>query len=123
VYYFCQMESNSRNIRRVGNQFVGITYNVTTKVDWLVHDAWLKWMIEVHIPNVISTGCFDKHTLVRILETDESEGATYAVQYHTDVIERYHEYIGSHSSALRKEVMDKWGARIISFHTLMGTVQ
>eukprot|EP01035_Chromulina_nebulosa_P051609 gene51609-70282_t len=75
------MESNGRSNRNLGKSYPSIIYNITTKVDWLVHDAWLRWMLDVHIPEVLGTGCFEKHLLVRILETDETEGPTYAVQY------------------------------------------
>lgn len=35
-----------------------ILYNVTVKIDLDVHDLWLRWMKEEHIPRVMETGCF-----------------------------------------------------------------
>ncbi len=35
-----------------------IIYNVTVKIDLDVHDLWLKWMKEEHIPRVMETACF-----------------------------------------------------------------
>ena len=31
-------------------------YNVTTNIDESVHDEWLHWMKEIHIPDVLATG-------------------------------------------------------------------
>lgn len=99
-----------------------LIYNVTTKVDWLVHDAWLKWMQEVHIPEVMATGCFEKQQLVRLLDTDETEGATYAVQYYAASNADYNRYMDVFAPALRQQVLDKWRERVIAFRTLMQVV-
>ncbi len=48
-------------------------YNVTTHVHWSIHEAWVQWMQQQHIPAVIATGCFEKHQMVRVLETDDTE--------------------------------------------------
>ena len=33
-------------------------YNVTTNIEEASHDSWVKWMKEIHIPEVLSTGKF-----------------------------------------------------------------
>lgn len=99
-----------------------LIYNVTTKVDWLIHDQWLKWMQTVHVPEVMATGCFQQHQMVRILETDETEGATYAVQYYAATEGDYHRYLALFAPALRQQMLEKWRERVISFRTLMQVV-
>ena len=56
-------------------------YNVTVKVDWSIHEAWVQWMLNEHMPEMIKTGCYTDSKLLRLLETDEKEGPTYAAQY------------------------------------------
>lgn len=97
-------------------------YNITTKVDWSIHDAWLKWMAETSMPLVLESGCFDKHQFVRVLDTDETEGPTYAIQYYTSTMARYNHYINAHAPGLRKATFEKWGDRVISFRSLMEIV-
>jgi hypothetical protein len=97
-------------------------YNVTIKIDASIHDQWVSWMKEEHIPAVMNTGCFEKFVFVRILETDESEGPTYAVQYHALSRAQYNRYIELHAPRLRKEGIDRWGERFIAFRTLMEIV-
>jgi len=97
-------------------------YNVTTQLTWVVQKEWLQWMQETHIPQVVATGCFTHHRMVRVLEIDESEGPTYAVQYFTDTLEDYQRYITKYAPGLRLEGQKKWGERCISFRSLMEVV-
>ena len=61
-----------------------LIYNVTVKVNWAIHDAWLIWMQHEHMQDVVATGCFTHSQLIRLLETDEEDGPTYAAQYYTE---------------------------------------
>jgi hypothetical protein len=97
-------------------------YNVTTQLAWNIHDAWKTWMLRDHIPEVVATGCFTHHRMVRVLEIDESEGPTYAVQYFTDSLEDYRRYITRFAPALRLASQKKWGESCISFRSLMEVV-
>ena len=56
-----------------------ILYNVTVSlVDQSIHQDWLKWMKEIHIPEVMDTGYFLDNKICRLLVEDE---ITYAIQY------------------------------------------
>ena len=97
-------------------------YNVTTKVNWAVHEAWVKWMKEKHLPEVMNSGCFTQMRFVRLLETDEAEGPTYAAQFHAESLEQYNAYLEQHAPTLRKDVLARWGDNFISFRSLMQVV-
>ncbi len=49
-------------------------YNVTVKIDKNIHREWLEWMQQIHIPEVMQTGCFAANRFLRLLESDESGG-------------------------------------------------
>ena len=98
-------------------------YNVTVKVDWSIHEAWVPWMLNEHIHEMIKTGCFTDAKLLLLLETDEKEGPTYATQYFDDRKSDYNRYIENHSAAIRKKYFDTWGDRFIAFRSLMQIVQ
>jgi hypothetical protein len=70
-----------------------IIYNVTTKTDWSIHAEWLQWMQEEHIPGILGTGLFQDCRIMRLLEVDETEGPTYAIQYQASGREDYDHYI------------------------------
>ena len=97
-------------------------YNVTTKVSWRIHEDWVSWMKEKHLSDVMNTGCFSDVRFVRLLDTDESDGPTYAAQFHADTREQYDTYIEKYAPAMRQDVIDNWGDQFISFRTLMQVV-
>jgi len=99
-----------------------IIYNVTVKVESSIADNWLTWLKEEHIPDVINTGCFTHATILRLLETDDADGPTYAVQYHAQNHTHYNRYIENFSDEIRKKGIDKWGNHFIAFRTLMQVV-
>ena len=70
----------------------------------------------------MATGCFTKFQFVRVLETDETEGVTYAAQYYAESKADYNRYIEIHAAALRADAMNTWGNQFIGFRSLMQVV-
>lgn len=99
-----------------------LIYNVTTKVAHPVAASWLRWMREEHIPELVQTGCFSHAVILHLLENDDEEGQTYAVQYHTAGREDYQRYLDQFAETMRKKAIDKWKDQVISFRTLMQVV-
>ena len=98
-------------------------YNVTVKIDWSIHDAWVKWMLGEHFTEMMNTGCFTQSQLLRLLDTDETEGPTYVAQYFADAKADYDRYISIYSPDIRKKYSEKWGDCFVAFRTLMQTVE
>jgi hypothetical protein len=99
-----------------------IIYNVTVKVENSIADDWVKWIMEEHIPEIINTGCFQKGSLLRLLECDDSEGPTYAVQYFAESKSQYNTYISQFSEKMRQKGFEKWGNKFIAFRSVMQVV-
>ena len=97
-------------------------YNVTLKVTWAIHDEWLQWMIDKHMPEVMASGCFTGNQLVKLLEQDEQEGPTYAAQYYAACFEDYERYIEQFSQPLREDGFKRWGNNFIAFRSIMQIV-
>ena len=100
-----------------------LIYNVTAKVDWSIHDEWVKWMLNEHLPEMVNTGCFMNSKLLRLLEVDENEGPTYAAQYFAGNKVDYDRYIKEYAGSVRKKYTEKWGDRVIAFRTVMQVVE
>lgn len=98
-------------------------YNVTTKIDWSIHDEWVLWMKNIHMPELVATGCFTHTQLVRLLDTDEQDGPTYAAQYFAKNKSDYNRYIEKYADSYRKKIYDQWGDQLASFRSLMQIVQ
>jgi hypothetical protein len=99
-----------------------IIYNVTIKVQASIHQQWLIWIKAEHIPAILNTGCFSHSTILQLLETDESEGPTYALQFHSESKAQYNRYLELFSNELRKKSYEKWGDQFIAFSSVMQVV-
>src|ERR1700749_1843125 len=100
-----------------------IIYNVTIKVHDSIKREWLIWLKEEHIPEVINTGCFTDATILHLLEVDDSEGPTYAIQYKAESKAIYNQYIEKFAGIMRQKSFDKWGDKFIAFRSVMQVVQ
>ena len=98
-------------------------YNVTIKIDAGIANDWLQWMQQTHIPEVINTGCFTHAVTLLLLEVDDEEGPTYAIQYHAESKANYNRYIDKFAGEMRQKVFDKWGNQFIAFRSLMQVVE
>ena len=99
-----------------------IIYNTTVQVAGPIAEAWISWLKEVHIPAIMKTGCFTHHTIVRLLEIDESEGPTYAIQYSAESKADYNRYIALHASGFQKQSREQWGDGYVAFSSVMQVV-
>jgi len=96
-------------------------YNVTISIDTSVHDEWLKWMQDTHIPDVMKTGCFIDNRMLKVLYV-EDEGITYSVQYTFLNMSDIEEYKAKHGPRLQKDTMDKFKDKFVAFRTLLEIV-
>jgi len=100
-----------------------IIYNITTKVHYSIDQQWLGWQQEIFIPAMMATGFFSSHRFLRLLDQDDSEGNTYAVQYTVDNQEQYNQFMLQQATALRGMAAAAWGERVISFHSALEVIQ
>lgn len=92
-------------------------YNVTTNIDETAHINWLKWMKEVHIPDVLATGKFLSAKICKVLIEEEMGGVTYSVQFTTVNKERLLAYYKEDAPKLRNEAIRKFPNKFVSFRT------
>ncbi|MEO6316842.1 MAG: DUF4286 family protein [Chitinophagaceae bacterium] len=100
-----------------------IVYNVTTKVHASVDLAWLHWQRHTMIKETMATGAFIAYKILRLLEQDDSEGNTYAIQYTAADEDQYQQYLKLHAPSIHKKATEKWGDLIISFHSSLEVIQ
>ena len=99
-----------------------IIYNVTVKVDTEIAEAWLQWLLKEHAPAIIATNCFVSYTVVKLLEVDELDGPTYAIQYRALSMDDYQKYITDFAMELRQQSIKKWGQQFVDFTTIMEVI-
>ncbi len=94
-----------------------IIYNVTTNIHESVHDQWLHWMQQKHIPEILATGKFSTARLVKVLVEEEMGGVTYSVQYTTNSKATLDKYYIEDAPKLRDEALQLFGDKMLAFRT------
>jgi hypothetical protein len=97
-----------------------VIYNITFKVDHESIKPWMKWQKEIHIPEMIATGCFFDHRFYELLEHEEEDGKTFVVQFYAHSKTNYDNYVQNFAPELKST--DKWNEHVISFRTLLQNV-
>jgi hypothetical protein len=99
-----------------------IVYNVTVNIEQSAHDEWLEWMRQHHIPEVMKTGMFSEHRILRVLGDEESGGATYSFQYTCESMEKFRQYQEKYAPKLQSDHNEKFKDRFVAFRTLLETI-
>jgi Domain of unknown function (DUF4286) len=99
-----------------------ILYNVTINIDEDVHDEWLQWMKEVHVPDVMRTGLFIENKICRLLSTEE-QGVTYSFQYLCKSMNEYTSYQSTHAPKLQEDVKKKYAGKFVAFRSLLEVLE
>jgi hypothetical protein len=97
-----------------------IVYSVTVNIEDDVHDEWLAWMKETHIPDVMNTGIFVQHRFLKLITYNpEVTGQSYNIQYDCESMKDLHNYQTNHAPELQKEHTAKFEGKFVAFRTLL----
>ncbi len=100
-----------------------IIYNVTINIEDDVHEKWVEWMKQIHIPAVLATGMFTEHTFAKLLTRQPDEtGTTYVVQYFCESHEKYDRYQQEFAPVLQAETQKLFNGKFVAFRSLMEAV-
>jgi hypothetical protein len=99
-----------------------IIYNVTISVEENIHEEWLKWMRDIHIPEVLATGLFIESKMLKLVTPSPAEGVTYAIQYTLANMENLKTYQTQFGPALQKKTAEKYEGKFHAFRTVLETI-
>ncbi|WP_127844508.1 DUF4286 family protein [Psychroflexus aestuariivivens] len=91
-------------------------YNVTINVEESIHDQWLDWMKNEHIPAMLKTGKFLNALMSKVNVKEEMGGITYSVQYKTPDQETLNQYYEEDAPKMRAESKPFEG-KFVAFRT------
>jgi hypothetical protein len=100
-----------------------IIYNVTVNVEEAIHDDWLQWMKEVHIPEVMRTGIFSENRIFKVLADEGTGTHTYAIQYICGSMEAYEIYRDNFSAAFQEQTKKRYQDKCLAFRTLLEVIR
>ncbi|MCO6494095.1 MAG: DUF4286 family protein [Bacteroidetes bacterium] len=93
-------------------------YNVTCHADHSVETKWLTWMKQIHIPEVMQTGCFVECKILKVISPVHIEhGTSYAIQYLYRTPEDFEKYLAEHADILREKTSAEFGNSVHAFRT------
>ena len=87
-----------------------IIYRVTISIDPEIEADWFAWMQQVHVPEVLRTGCFTECRTYKVVAAEERE-LSYVLQYHCPSLARYQQYRENFAPALQKAHTDRYAGR------------
>jgi hypothetical protein len=93
-----------------------LIYNVTTNVEESVHDEWVEWMKNIHIPAMIQTGKFKSATMSRVDVVESMGGITYSVQYKIQNKKILEDYLENDFEEMKKQTK-LFEGKFVSFRT------
>ena len=100
-----------------------ILYNVTVNIDKDVEQDWIAWMKETHIPEVMDTGFFIEHRMMKMLSQEEDEtGITYAIQYMAETLGHLETYLNTVAPKIQKKSIIRYGTKLAAFRTVLEEV-
>mgnify|MGYP000571973404 CR=1 FL=1 len=99
-----------------------ILYNVTVSLDVSVEEAWLKWMRQKHINDVLDTGCFNEARISRV-NGEEEGGVTYAITYFSPEVELFNTYEKEHAPILQQEHTELFAGKYAAFRTILNVLE
>ncbi len=94
-----------------------ITYEVTTIVDPLLIDAYERYMRQVHIPDLLATGCFHSAALTR------SAMGRYRVRYEASTEADLERYLTTHATRLREEFASRFSTGVTASREVWTAIQ
>jgi hypothetical protein len=100
-----------------------LLYNVTVTIDLDVHQDWLLWMRETHIPDVMATGMFASNRMCRLLGHEHETSEIYTIQYLVQDMDQLRRYMNEFAPALQNEHQQRFEGKYAAFRTVMEVIE
>jgi Domain of unknown function (DUF4286) len=99
-----------------------LIYNVTVTLDTDIAEEWVKWMTEVHIPDVMVTGKFISYRMGRLLSHEHADSEIFTMQYLVADMDHLQQYLEAFAPALQRDFKDKFDGKYAVFRTVMEVI-
>lgn len=94
-----------------------IIYNVTVSIEPDVEQAWITWMRNVHIPEVVEAGGFTEARFSRVLNGEGDN--SYSIQYLAESMDVYENYRNTAAARMQQKAKDLFENKFVAFRTLL----
>jgi hypothetical protein len=97
-------------------------YNTTYLVSDKVHDTWLKWVREQHIPFMLDTKYLTQPQVARVITSDKQDGTSFSVQFHVRDMQTLKLWNKEYSVLFQENCSQQFGTEVIFFTTVLELV-
>ena len=81
-----------------------IIYQVTVYIEAHSESEWYRWMVDIHIPEVLNSGYFKQASIAKMIEPQgENERRGYQIRYQCDSMASLQAYQTHAAPALQKD--------------------
>ena len=95
-----------------------IHYTVMCDVDAAVAQTWLAWLVQIHIPDMLATGCIVSADVTRLEDPPSLRGERFVARYTAPDRATWERYLSDHAPALRGDHIERFGGRVTAERTL-----
>lgn len=98
------------------------TYNITTLVPEEIEEEWVKWIVEIHLKEILDTGLILQHYLYKLRDKNVQEGVTYTLQIFFKHLQDYEKFKTLYEQKLLEKRKENWGNACLSFISSMEVI-
>ncbi len=96
-----------------------ILFNETYSVDPVIHKEWRKWVSIQYVPKCVHLGKFLNYRISRMLNTEETNGMTYSIQFLVPDQTTLEKYYKNGLPQMQQSMQDEFGEKALVFRTIM----
>ena len=97
-------------------------YIVHIRIDRPIADDWERWMRDVHVPDVVETGCFATAVMARDESSDDDQRVGFRIIYRAHSDQAYERYVAEHADRLQREHTERYRGRFDASRDLLDVV-
>ena len=100
-----------------------LIFNTTYLVADRMYGVWFKWLYEHHIPWMLSSECFDKPQVAKVINSESERGVSYCVQFRSANAELLETWNEKYAEAFLADLNKRFGQEILFFSTTLEIIE
>lgn len=100
-----------------------LIFNTTFVVSDKMHDKWMKWVREQHLPFMLESGILSKPQIAKIMGVEEQDGTSYSVQFHVKDMNDLEKWHVLYAQKFELQFSQKFGSEVLFFATVLEIIE
>jgi hypothetical protein len=100
-----------------------VIINTTFHVEKSVEQQFLSWINQIYKTKAIETGLFSNPVLAKVLADVDPNAEAYAFQMKAEALDKAQNWHDQDATALRQDMFNRWGEKVLFFTTYLDIVE